>query len=400
MHDQGTQSAERGHPVRQRAPQAQPQRIHTMFALRAQADKDVRARASTRRVFDLRKVRVKIPFVMKKRYLLAGASGVVAGAVAAKLLTRPRDVSWPDSINFIYHPEHSWFTTVDGVRIHYQEAGEESAPPMILIHGFISSNLVWNEVFLPLAKAGFHVIAPDLPGYGYSDKPADGEYTIAAQARAVLGLMDRLGIDQATIVGASYGGAVAAMMALDYPERVANLVLVGAVSNDQPKRKLLLRLAGVPVLGDIATPLFLGSRWILRKRTEEVYRRLGYPLDERKLEARHHLLATANTHRAMIRSVRRWSADRISREASLIRQPTMLVWGEEDTHIPISDAFRLREAIPNSRLIVFRHCGHLPPTEYPEKFVEAVADFCKAAATHTERPRTLEFKPLKKLHEG
>ena len=104
-------------------------------------------------LFHLRKVRVKIPIVMKKRYLLAGVSGVVAGAVAAKLLTRPRDVSWPDSINLIYHPEHSWFTTVDGVRIHYQEAGDENAPPMILIHGFISSNLVWNEVFLPLAKS-------------------------------------------------------------------------------------------------------------------------------------------------------------------------------------------------------------------------------------------------------
>jgi pimeloyl-ACP methyl ester carboxylesterase len=329
---------------------------------------------------------------MKKRYLLAGASGVIAGAVAAKLLTRPKDVSWPDSINLIYHPEHSWFTTIGGVRIHYQEAGDENAPPIILIHGFISSNLVWNEVFLPLAKAGFRVIAPDLPGYGYSDKPSDAPYTIDAQAYAVLGLMDRLGIDQATIVGASYGGAVAATMALDYPERVANLVLVGAVTNDEPKKKLLLRLARVPVLGDIATPLFLGSRWILRKRTKDVYRRLGYPMDERKLAARHHLLQTANTHRAMIRTIRRWSADRISREASLIRQPTLLVWGEEDTHIPVSEAFRLRDAIPNSRLIVFRRCGHLPPTEYPEKFVEVVAEFCKTGASRDTESRPLQFR--------
>ena len=314
---------------------------------------------------------------MKKRYLLAGASGVVAAAVAAKLLTRPRDVSWSDSINLIYHPEHSWFTTIAGVRIHYQAAGNENAPPVILIHGFISSNLVWNEVFLPLASAGFRVIAPDLPGYGYSDKPSDGRYTIDAQAYAVLGLMDRLGIDRATIVGASYGGAVAATIALDYPDRVSNLVLVGAVTNDQPKKKLLLRLASVPLLGDVATPLFLGSRWILRKRTEEVYRRLGYPVDERKLAARHHLLATSATHRAMIRTVRRWRADRISREASLIRQPTLLVWGEEDTHIPVSEAFKLRDAIPDSRLIVFRRCGHLPPTECPEKFVEAVAEFSR-----------------------
>src|SRR2546422_2589775 len=121
---------------------------------------------------------------MKKRYFLAGATGLVAGAVATKLLTRPRDVSWPDSLNFIYHPEHSWFTTIGGVRIHYQEAGDESAPPLVLIHGFISSTLIWSQVFLPLAAAGFHVIVLDLPGYGYSDKPNDGRYTLDAQAPA------------------------------------------------------------------------------------------------------------------------------------------------------------------------------------------------------------------------
>src|SRR6185503_696173 len=256
---------------------------------------------------------------MKKRYLLAVVSGVIAGAVATKLLTRPRDVSWPDSIDLIYHAEYSWFTRVGGLSIHYQDAGDEQAPAMILIHGFISSNLVWSDVFLPLAEAGFRVIAPDLPGYGYSDKPNDGRYTINAQAHAVLRLMDRLGIEKATIVGASYGGAVAATIALDYPERVERLVLVGTVSNDEPKKKLLLRFSRLAIIGDIVTPLFLGSRWVLRKRTEQVYRRLGYPLDEHKLEARHHLLATANVHRAMIRTARRWSANRIQREASLIR---------------------------------------------------------------------------------
>jgi pimeloyl-ACP methyl ester carboxylesterase len=80
----------------------------------------------------------------------------------------------------------------------------------------------------------------------------------------------------------------------------------------------------------------------------------------------------------MIRTVRRWSANRISRDAHLIRQPTMLMWGDQDTHIPISNAYQLRDAIPNSRLIIFRRCGHLPPTEYPAKFVEVVSEFCRA----------------------
>lgn len=313
---------------------------------------------------------------MKKRYLIAGLSGVAAGAIATKLLTRPKDVSWPDSLDFIYNAEYSWFARVGDVRIHYQEAGEEDAPPVILIHGFISSNSIWSGVLLPLARAGLRVIAPDLPGYGYSDKPADAQYTIAEQARAVVGLMDRLKIEKATIVGASYGGAIAATIALDYPERIVKLILVGAVTNDEPKKKFLLRVSRLPLIGDVATPLFLGSRWILRKRMEDMYRRMGRPINERMVASRHHLLETSNAHRAMIRSARHWSAERIQREASLIRQPTMLVWGDQDDHIPIEDAFRLRDTMPNARLIVFRNCGHLPPAEYPEKFVEAVAEFC------------------------
>jgi len=314
---------------------------------------------------------------MKKRYLFAGLSGIVAGAVATKLLTRPRDVNWRDSLEFIFNPEYSWFTRVNGVRIHYQEAGDEKAPPMILIHGFISSNLIWTSTLLPLAHRGFRVIAPDLPGYGYSDKPADAEYTINEQAHAMVGLMDRLKIEKATIAGASYGGAIAATMALDYPERVEKLILVGAVTNDEAKKKLLLRLSCLPVIGDIATPLFLGSRWILRRRMQEMYRRMDKPINDLMVAARHHLLATSNVHRAMIRTARRWSANRIQREASLIRRSTMLVWGDQDDHIPLADAFQLREAIPNAKLVVFRNCGHLPPAEYPEQFVEVVSDFCE-----------------------
>jgi pimeloyl-ACP methyl ester carboxylesterase len=313
---------------------------------------------------------------MKKRYLLAGISGVVAGVVATKLLMRPEDVSWPDSLEFIYKPECSWFTRVNGARIHYQEAGDENARRIILIHGFISSNLIWSHVLEPLADKGFRVIAPDLPGYGYSDKPAGAEYTIAEQAQAVVAFMDRLGIGKAVICGASYGGAVAATIALDYPERVEKLILVGPVTNDDAKKKLLLRISCFPLIGDIATPLFLGSRWILRKRMEDMYRRLNKPINEKMVASRHHLLETSNAHRAMIRTARRWSANRIEREASLIRQPTMLVWGDEDDHIPLEVAFRLRDTSPNSKLIVFRNCGHLPPAEVPEKFVEAVAQFC------------------------
>src|SRR5215510_2379124 len=108
---------------------------------------------------------------MKKRYLLAGLSGLTAAVVATKLWARPRDVDWRSNRRFIFHSDRSRFVDVDGVRVHYQEAGNKNAPPIILIHGFASSTLVWSKVFLGLATKGFRVIAPDLIGFGYSSKP-------------------------------------------------------------------------------------------------------------------------------------------------------------------------------------------------------------------------------------
>src|SRR5262249_20326140 len=99
---------------------------------------------------------------MKKRYWIAGSATAATIAITAKLLARPRDADWQKNREVVFHSEHSRFIDVDGVRLHYQEAGPVNAPTMVLIHGFASSTLVWSKVFLDLAAAGFRVIAPDL----------------------------------------------------------------------------------------------------------------------------------------------------------------------------------------------------------------------------------------------
>lgn len=313
---------------------------------------------------------------MKKRYWLGGVSALAGGLVAGKLLLRPRDVEWASNRDVVFNAEYSRFAEVDGVTVHYQEAGESSAPTLVLIHGFASSNLVWSKVLLPLAEAGFRVIAPDLLGYGYSGKPRDLEYTIASQARMVIGLLKQLSIPRVGLVGSSYGGAVAATIALDNPELVERLVLVGAVTNNKPTRYMLMRLFGSPIIGDILSPLVVGSRRLLRRRMKRVYDRHAWELDERRVQARHLPLATRGTHRAIIRTVRRWDAERISREAHLLQQPTLIVWGDTDREVPLTDGERLRQEIPDSRLFVFRECGHLPHEEYPTEFTNLVKEFC------------------------
>ena len=311
---------------------------------------------------------------MKKRYLIAGAATV---AIAGKLLLRPRDADWNKCRDVVFHSECSRFIDVDGVRVHYQEAGNEHAPALVLIHGFASSTLVWSKVFLKLAEAGYRVIAVDLLGYGYSAKPRNGEYTIGGQAKLLTRLLDALGIPRAIFVGSSYGGAVAATCALDHPDRVEKLILVGTVNNNRPLDFTLMRLFGSPLFGDVVSPLLIGSRRLLRRRMKRVYDRHEWVLDERRVDARHLPLRAAGTQRAIIRTVRGWDAERISRDAHLITQPTLLLWGENDREIPLADGERLHEEIPGSRFIVFLECGHLPHEEYPEAFTNVVIDFCQ-----------------------
>jgi pimeloyl-ACP methyl ester carboxylesterase len=263
--------------------------------------------------------------------------------------------------------------------VHYQEAVQSDAPTMIMIHVFASSNLVWSKVLLELADARFRVIAPDLLGYGYSGKPRELDYTIVSQARMIVRLLKQLGITRAALVGSSYGGAVAATIALDHPELVEKLILVGAVTNNAPTRFMLMRLFGSPIIGDILSPLLMGSRRLLRARMKRVYDRHAWVLDEKRVHARHLPLQTRGTHRAIIRTVRRWDAERISRDAHLITQPAMLLWGDNDREVPLENGECLQEKLPNSRLLVFAECGHLPHEEYPEEFTKVVTGFLRDA---------------------
>ena len=120
--------------------------------------------------------------------------GAVGAAVAVKLLMRPETVRFDDVADRIIHSDHSHFVNVDGARIHYQEFGDAAKPPLVLIHGYTASVYVWKTAAPMLAAAGFRVIAIDLLGFGYSEKPSWFDYSIQSQARMISRFMDRLGI--------------------------------------------------------------------------------------------------------------------------------------------------------------------------------------------------------------
>jgi pimeloyl-ACP methyl ester carboxylesterase len=315
---------------------------------------------------------------MKKRNLALAFGGAVGAAVAVKMLTRAKSVLWEDVAPLIPHAENSHFVSVDGARIHYQEFGDAAKPTILLIHGYTASLYVWKTTAPMLAAAGFHVVAIDLLGFGYSEKPSWFDYAITSQARMVARFMNRVGIGQATIVGSSYGGAVAATLALDYPERVAKLVLVDAVSNDNLKNHPILKLAAIPGIGEALTPFLIDSRAFQRHRMRGTLSPANHALitDER-VEGILRPLTAADAHHSLLATSRAWSANRIRQDAHLINQPTLIIWGEDDKVIPVDDGFKLHDSILNSRLVVLKNCGHVPQEEKSDIFAELVTEFCR-----------------------
>ncbi len=330
---------------------------------------------------------------MKLKHLALGFGGAVGAVVAAKMLTRAATVDWHDVSEKVIHAENSHFVEIDGATVHFQEFGDRNSPTLLLIHGFTASVYVWKTVAPQLANEGFHVVAVDLIGFGFSDKPSWFDYKITSQARMLARFMDRLGIGRATVVGSSYGGAVALTLALDYTERVEKLVLVDAVINDEVKNQPILKLARIPGVGEVLTPFLLDSKMFMKMRMQGTLAPANHHLITKdRIESIIRPLHAKDGHNAVLQAGRNWDANRIEEDAHLINQPTLIIWGEEDTVIPIHNGETLYNSILNSRFVVLKNCGHVPPEEKPDLFVSLVSGFSHDRKGRIAEPESEEVK--------
>ena len=324
---------------------------------------------------------------MKKRYLLAGLGGLAGATIAYKLISRERETNWEKFAHALPFANRSQFAEVDGVRIHFQEFGEKNAPPVLMIHGYSSSTFTFNGVAPRLADAGFRVFAVDLIGHGFSEKPAWSDYTFDTQARMVVRLMNRLGVGRATLIGSSYGGGVAAAIAIDNSERVEKLILIGAACNNEIRKLPFTRFVTLPLFGEVMTPFLTGSKTYIRLRLRNSLDAANYHLiDADRITALMRPLQSAAAHRALLMSLKNWRAERIERNAHRIKHPTLLIWGENDRVIPLHNGRALHRLIPNSKLVVFKNCGHIPHEEYTDDFLELVTDFLKVPSSKFQPP--------------
>ncbi|SRR6266487_3034182 len=266
--------------------------------------------------------------------------------------------------------------TVDagGVKTNYLEAGE--GPAVLLIHGSgpgVTAYANWRLVIPALAEQ-FHVIAPDMVGFGFTDRSGDVEYGVQTWADQAIGLMDSLGIEKASVVGNSFGGAIALRMAVQHPERVDRLVPMGSMGVDFPITEGLERVWGYePSFENMRKVLdvFAYSRELVPDELAEVrYRASMQP-------------GFQESYAAIFPAPRQRWVDAMrtpDEEISKLPHRTLIVHGREDQVIPVETSIKLMQLIDNADVHIFSHCGHWVMIERAADFNRLVADFLKADA--------------------
>ena len=303
-----------------------------------------------------------------RRALVVGLVLVVLGVAAAAWYDRPPVTpgSWLAGAGLEARHE-----TVDGRRLRFVRAGSGTA--VVLIHGFGSSIYTWKDL-IPALAARHDTIALDLPGFGESDRPAD--LSLEDLPRAVIGLMDRLGIERVALVGNSMGGATAAIVAATAPGRVSRLVLLDAAGfNMEPQA--MPRLARVtmswaaPGLG-----LLPGKRLVVEASLRQVFHDDAFVTPERVSE---YLAPTQRPGTfAALRSFGSSLGGRpeaVTAALGGIRAPTLVIWGAEDRWIPLAHADRFVAGIAGARKVVIPGCGHVPQEEKPAEVARLLLEF-------------------------
>ena len=267
------------------------------------------------------------------------------------------------------NPEIGATADANGIKTNYLEAG--TGDPVVLIHGSgpgVTSYANWRLV-LPALAENFRVVAPDMVGFGFSERPANIEYGVQTWADQVVGLMDTLELPTAHLVGNSFGGAIALRIATQHPDRVGKLVLMGSMGVPFPITEGLERVWGYePSFENMRKVLdvFAYSRELVNDELAEVrYRGSIQP-------------GFQESFAAMFPAPRqRWVEAMCTPEDDIRRLPhrTLIVHGREDQVIPVQTSLRLMELIDNADLSVFSHCGHWSMIERTQDFNRSVNEF-------------------------
>ncbi len=253
-------------------------------------------------------------------------------------------------------PKDASFAQVGNTRMRYTDRGK--GPAVVMIHGFASSLETWDLVAPQLAR-NHRVITVDLRGFGWTDRPEQADYSPIGQARLVQDLLDQRGVEKSAIVAHSWGTSVALVMALQQPHRFTRLALYDAWAYDEQLPTTFI-WARAEVVGEI---LF---DWYYKERGEDKLAQAFYDkrfISQQLVDDVERALDRPGTTAAALAAVRGMRYDLWEQRYKTIQQPVLLLWGREDSTSTLAIGERLHRDLPNSRMIVYPRCGHLPMLE-------------------------------------
>jgi pimeloyl-ACP methyl ester carboxylesterase len=301
---------------------------------------------------------------MSDRKLLVTAIMVVAGAAIAGFATLTGKAS-PSSPNQSVSANAVRFNRIrlrTGVELHVAEVGSPNGDPVLFLHGFPDSWFSYSRVMAAL-PAHVRAVVPSQRGHGDSDRPACC-YRITDLADDAVALLDALGVSRATVVGHSMGSFVAQRIAIDHPERVSRLVLIG--SGATPRTKPLIEVNGiVQGLRDPVDSLFAREF-----QASTAFRPLPPTFLDRVVAES--MKAPARVWHDALGGLLAGAA---TGELGRIQVPTLVIWGEHDGLFDRSQQDELLRRIQNSRLIAYPDIGHAPHWEDPARFLADLATF-------------------------
>lgn len=240
------------------------------------------------------------------------------------------------------------------LEVNYKIVGQ--GPAILILHGWGRGSDSYTEVMEGIAKEGYQVVVPDLPGFGKS-LPPSFVWGVDEYVEFVKNFADALALQKFVLLGHSFGGSVATKFTIKYPEQVRKLLLVDSAAIRRKRLKKEIQKAVVHFLHQFSFLPFYGFIRKIAYRT--LFRSSDYSLMEGVMK---------ETYLKVI-------GENISHMFSQISVPTLLVWGEKDGITPLAHAYFMKENIPGATLEIIPNVRHNPHREAPETLVKKILEF-------------------------
>ncbi len=269
-----------------------------------------------------------------------------------------------------YAAAPSQFMEINGMKVHYRDEG--AGTPIVLIHGTGASLHTWEDWTTDLVK-NYRVIRLDLPAYGLTGQDPQKRYSSKDYVDLLHAFLGELKVDKFHLAGNSLGGLVSWLYASYHPEKVEQLVLLDPSGFPFKNTPMVIKMAKTPILNNFIR--YITPRSFIEKNIKEVY--FDETLIKESTIDRYHDLSQYKGNRQAFIDRSFVEREDYTERLGLIQAPTLILWGENDAWIPVSDAPKFKAAIKNAQMVIMPKTGHVPMEERPKESLAIVLDFLR-----------------------